>query len=204
MVKTTTSPDGGNAIREKHLWCIYPECHLKNYTSRFWSWHTDTINLERIWNNQCCIFSADVMCLWFVQAVLISCLRTQVWETCTVHRYFLVMEQLLFQRRLMRKKRESCTVRSCSIITTNHVLHFLTGPFEDESPCLRTLEPCLKKTLLGEEEMLLCHSSHLTAGGSISVEREEKIFSLFAWRYLYEGDALKPSCVWLFLLLLRY
>lgn len=43
----------------------------------------------------------------------------------------------------------------CTILLykmTDHVLHFLTGPFKDESPCLCTLDPCLKKILLGEEK----------------------------------------------------
>lgn len=46
-----------------------------------------------------------------------------------------------------------CTILLYNV--TNHVLHFLTGPFKDESPCSCTLDPYLRKILLGEEEMFL-------------------------------------------------
>lgn len=143
-----------------HLSWISPEKLKKSFLICA---QQDTMILQQIWDNQCCIFSADVMYHWLVQAVLTCCLLTQVRETCTVHTQpaclSLTAKQLLFQGSsgLITKHRESCSVWPYS--TVWQIIYCTSwqfpGPIKDECPCLGPLDPWVKQILFGEQETLL-------------------------------------------------
>lgn len=109
------------------------------------------------------------------------------------------MQQLLFQRRLMREKGESCTVQSCSIMWQLMYCTFWQVPLKTNLHARVLWIHALGRYYLGKKK---CFSLHLTAGGSISVEREEEVlFSLCLKIFLYRRCTETLLCR-LFLVLL--